>query len=209
VLFRPGNRRVHRAALVLAGSASRNPADDDNVGRNPADHDNLQWIGGWLPWQHAAVPPTESAFQLPSPAVLVVELYYRGIDAETTDESAIDLSFAAETATQRIGQVVVDGVDRSASRVRGGVQLSQRATVWAIQPSLDPSVTSMELRAERPDGSVEVLLWIPKARAEWPLALVMQEPVSLPAGSTLSLLAETEPSHSAVSRARVTLSVLR
>ena len=67
----------------------------------------------------------------------------------------------------------------------------------------------MELRAERPDKSVEVLLWIPKARAEWPLALVMREPVLLPAGSTLSLVAETDPSTSAPARARVTLSVLR
>ena len=199
VQFRPGNRRVLRGALVFAGSESRNPGRDENS----------RWIGGWLPWQHAAVPPTEHAFQLPSPARLVVEMYYRGVDAETTDESAIDLSFATETAKGRIDEVVVQAVDRAAPRIRGGMQLTQPATIWAIQPALDPSVTAMEVRAQRPDGSVEVLLWIPKARAEWPLALVMQEPVSLPSGSKLSLVAETDPSHTAPAEARVTLSVLR
>jgi hypothetical protein len=103
----------------------------------------------------------------------------------------------------------VDAVDRTTARIRGGVQLSQPTTVWAIHPALDASVMSMELRAERPDTSVEVLLWIPNARADWPLALVMQNPVSLPAGSTISLVAETDASRGAASRARVTLSVLR
>jgi hypothetical protein len=199
VQFRPGNRRVLRGALVFAGSASRNPA-------YVAD---MQWIGGWLPWQHAVVPPTDYAFQLPAGAALVVDLYYRSADAETTDQSAIDLSFATEITKRRIDEMVVEAVDRAAHRVRGGVQLSQPATVWAIQPALDPSVTSMELRAERPDRSVEVLLWIPRARADWPLALVMREPVSLPAGSRLSLVAETDPSHTAAAQARVTLSMLR
>jgi hypothetical protein len=191
VQFRPGDRRVLRGALIFTSN-------------------NRQWIGGWLPWQHAVVPPTDYAFQLPVGAALVVDLYYRSADAEITDQSALDLSFAAEPAKRRIDEMVVEAaVDRATHRIRGGVQLSQPATVWAIQPALDPSVTSMELRAERPDRSVEVLLWIPRARADWPLALVMREPVSLPAGSRLSLVAETDPSHTAPAQARVTLSVLR
>jgi hypothetical protein len=36
-----------------------------------------------------------------------------------------------------------------------------------------------------------VLLWMPAANAEWPVTLVMQEPVSLPAGSKVVLVAET------------------
>jgi hypothetical protein len=201
VQFRPDNRRLLRGAVVFAASAGSAP-------RNPSYDDNLRWIGAWLPWQHAAVPPAGYAFDLPPSANLVVDLYYRSADSESIDQSAIDLSFASDTARGRIDEMAMEASGRG-SPIRDRMEVSRPTTVWAIHPMLDSSTTSMELRAERPDKSVEVLLWIPKARAEWPLALVMREPVLLPAGSTLSLVAETDPSHTGASQARVTLSVLR
>ena len=98
--------------------------------------------------------------------------------------------------------------DPAGSRVRGAVKLSQPATVWAIHPAMDAPVTSMELRVERPDKSFEVLMWIPEVRADWPVALVLAEPLSLPAGSTISLVAEAGAA-ARVTAPRVTLSVLR
>ena len=190
VQFRPGNRRVLRGAVIFIS-------------------DNKQWIGAWLPWQHAVVPPAGHAFHLPPAASLIVELYYRGAESEAIDRSAIDLSFAPEAPRERIDDVAVEASERGSRDIRGTVQLSQPTTIWAIHTAPDASMVSIELRAERPDKSVEVLLWIPNARADWPLALVMREPVSLPAGSRLSLVAETDPSHSAPSQARVTLSVLQ
>jgi hypothetical protein len=176
VEFRPGNRRVVRGATMFAASGPGAPA----------------WIGGWSPWQHALVPPTSHAFRLTPGATLVVDVYYRGADTNLTDRSELDLIFAAETARGRIDAVVIEAApDRSAARARGSITLAQPTTIWAVHPSFDASVTSMELRAERPDRSVEVLMWIPKASAAWPVSLVMQEPVSLPAGSRVALVAET------------------
>jgi hypothetical protein len=169
VQLQPGNRRVLRGALVFVKD---------------------QWIGGWLPWQHAVVPPATHAFQVPAGASLTVELYYRGGDAEQTDQSAIDISFAPENATGRLEDVIVQATDDEGTIRRGRTTLARPATVWALYPTLE-SVQSLELRAERPDKSVEVLLWIPRARPEWPLAVVMQEPVTLPAGTIVSLVAET------------------
>ena len=176
VEFRPGNRRVVRGATMFAASGTGAP----------------WWIGGWSPWQHALVPPTSHAFRLPPGAALTVDVYYRGADTNLTDRSEVDVIFAPETARGRIDAVVIEAApDRSAARARGSITLAQPTTIWALHPSFDASVTSMELRAERPDRSVEVLMWIPKASAAWPLSLVMQEPVSLPAGSRLVLVAET------------------
>ena len=212
VQFRPGNRRLLRGAVVFAtsaGSAPRNLAYDGSTPRNPAYDDNLRWIGAWLPWQHAAVPPAGYAFELPSSADLVVDLYYRSADSDSIDQSAIDLSFASDAAGGRIDEVAMEASGRGSPSIRDRMEVTRPTTVWAIHPMLDSSTTAMELRAERPDKSVEVLLWIPKARAEWPLALVMREPVLLPAGSTLSLVAETDPAGGTATRASVTLSVLR
>jgi hypothetical protein len=49
---------------------------------------------------------------------------------------------------------------------------------------------------------------MPTANPDWPVSLAMQEPVSLPAGSTLSLVAETNGHASAAPPPKVTLSVL-
>ena len=87
------------------------------------------------------------------------------------------------------------------------LKLDRDATVWAIQPSPAQSAASLELRARRPDGSVGVLLWMPRCLPEWPQALVLQQPAALPAGTTLSLYSSGEEPGAPASRA--VLSVLR
>jgi hypothetical protein len=197
VELRPGNRRIVRGAVVFASIGGSGPATPS-------------WIGAWLPWQHAVVPPPTHAFRLPSGSNLVVELYYRGAETELSDRSDVDVIFAPDSARSGIDDVTVTAsLDRwSTLRMRGAVRLPQATTIWAVHPAFDRSVTSMELRAERPDKSVEVLLWMPTPNADWPVSLVMQEPLTLPAGSTVSLVAETDEHADPASRPSVTLSVL-
>jgi hypothetical protein len=126
-----------------------------------------------------------------------------------TDRSEVDVVFASDTAQGTIGAVAIDAAaDRSRGRMRGTVKLPQATTIWAVHPEFDASVTSLELRAERPDKSVEVLLWMPTPNPDWPVALVMQEAVNLPAGSTISLVAETKNQTGTGSASGITLSVL-
>jgi hypothetical protein len=147
---------------------------------------------------------------------LILELYYRGTDSDPqVDRSAVDVFFAQATATRHIEDVVLETMPapqragQSTNRVRGSRTLSQATSIWAIHPMAGGSASSMEVRTERPDGSSEVLMWIPKVRSEWPLALVMQQPIVLPAGSTISLVAETSGAARLGSAPHVTLSVLR
>ena len=186
VELRPGNRRVLRGAIVFASNA-------------PSASGAPSWVG----------PPPTHAFRLPPGTSLRVDLYYKGADAEITDHSEVDVVFAPDTAQGSIGDVAVEAAtDRSPGRTRGTMKLPQATTIWAVHPEFDASVTSMELRAERPDKSVEVLLWMPTPNPDWPVALVMQEPVNLPAGSTISLVAERKDQTGTGSAPSMTLSVL-
>ena len=196
VELQPGNRRVLRGARVFVSASAKAAADTD------------LWVGAWLPWQHAIAPPATHAFHVPAGGRFTVELHYRGADAEQIDRSAIAVTLAGGTAPGRVDDLVVEAATRSATQARGRVQLREATTIWALYPALDASVTAMELRAERPDGAVDVLMWIPQARPEWPVALVMRQPLELPAGSSVSLIAETTGS-SAAATPRVALSVLR
>ena len=107
-----------------------------------------------------------------------------------------------------VDEVVIASSEQSSAQFRGRVQLPNPARIWAIQCGLDASVASIELRVERPDRSVEVLLWVPAVRPEWPLALALREPVDLPAGSIVSFVAQRKATGSGAAP-RVTLSVMR
>jgi hypothetical protein len=68
------------------------------------------------------------------------------------------------------------------------VVLARDADVWALQFTPAAATASLELRARRPDGSIEVLLWVPRPRPEWPQALVLETRSPLPAGTVLSMV---------------------
>ena len=198
VQLHPGNRRVVRGALVFAAREAAGSS-----GAAPG-----VFIGAWLPWQHAIVPPAAHAFTLPARASLVVEMYYRGVDAMQTDQTTLELILAPDGATQGVDEVVIASSEQSSSQFRGRLQLPNPARIWAIQCGVDMSIASIELRVERPDRSVEVLLWVPAVRPEWPLALAVREPVDLPAGSIISFVAQRNATGSGAAP-RVTLKLIQ
>jgi hypothetical protein len=203
VVVRPGERRLLRGALVFGPGH--------------------QWLGAWLPWQPVMTPPPSHAYTLPAGARLTLLLYYRGADQPLVDRPAVELHMAPESR-RAIDDVVMEGVedrtpgdaDRTPKGVRyvvrhlKGQRLVERdTTIWALQPSYDASASSLELSARRPDGAVEVLLWIPVVRHEWPQALVLQRPITLPAGTVLSLTTRHDAVAPSTPAARISVSVLR
>jgi len=154
-----------------------------------------RWVGAWLPWQREAGPPSPHAVRLGRDPRVTVELHYRGGDAEVSDESALEVYYAPKAAPP-VDEVSVDGRSRA--------PLSRNATLWAIVPSSDGDVRSLELKARRPDGSTDVLLWIPQVHPEWPQAFVLDTPLALPAGTTFSLVVQPPGS-----TARARLGLLR
>lgn len=195
--FVPGNTSVLRAAFVFVVAGGR---------RAPA-----AWVSGWTPWLRTMPPPEDAAFRLPAGARLLVELHYRGRDADLEDRSALAVVLARDATTggrgvtprQGLSQLVVHTAPiagrNGAVRRRGESAVRETARVWAIFPhvpagldaaSLDPysnpsAAPSLEVTARRPDGSVEVLLWMPRQRHDWPTPYVLRTPVDLPAGTTI------------------------
>ncbi|HVL69702.1 MAG TPA: cytochrome c [Vicinamibacterales bacterium] len=190
--LRPGERRVLRAALItietLTGST---------------------WTGAWTPWQASFSPPDGAAFDLPPDARLQVELHYRGRDTAITDRSAIALYSAAASAVP-VRQVTIPTRESargrgSSPRRTGSARLEAAARLWALVPSgtsVPAASGSLEVVARRPDGSTQVLLWIPEYRQEWPSPYLLKTPMDLPKGTLVSVTATGAPVH------QVALSIL-
>jgi hypothetical protein len=154
-------------------------------------------VDAWLPWQPVMVPPPGYAFAIPPGAQFLVELSYRGGEEPVVDRSAIDITFAnAEPrgTIENLSIVATPAPTRSAASahaLRGQRVLAADTSISALQADVDPSIDSLEVRAQRPDGTIEVLLWMPTVDHHWPHAFVLQEPLTLPAGSTVTLHATT------------------
>ena len=171
VAVTPGHRRVLRGAFVFAEGG--------------------QWIGAWLPWQPRLAPPAPHAFHLPSGARLTVELHYRGGRDDVDDAPSLDLYFARDEVRQTPPAAAVS---ESIVTISSPLRLTTPTTAWAIVPSAAGALGSLELTVRRPDGAVDVLLWIPEYRPDWPQALALQDAVTLPAGAIVTLA--TEPRNS-------------
>jgi len=175
VQIRPGDRRILRAAFVSVIAEGHEPV----------------WAGAWTPWQTEVSPPTTGAFLVRRGSHLSIELHYRGQDAPTVDNTMIALFSARENQPRELTSLTV-GSHEASNNKAGTLQktqaaLTHEALVWGIrtEPLIDG--TSLEVTARKPDGTIEVLLWIPEARAEWPSPYIFQDPVRLPAGTVITL----------------------
>jgi hypothetical protein len=91
--------------------------------------------------------------------------------------------------------------------------LNEDAEVWAVVPSPAGSsaarqAASLEVSARRPDGIIEVLLWIPKGRYDWPTPYILKSPAVLPAGTVVTVTAASGEGLEAVPPVSVTLSTV-
>jgi hypothetical protein len=172
VQIRPGDRRLLRAAYVSIVAA-----DGSSV-----------WAGSWVPWQTAVAPAAPGAFRLTPGARLVIELHYRGGDGPAVDASAVALFFAGEGTWRAMHSVALAPTPAAAGGATAGqaaFALKRAALIWGIRLELSADGPSVEVTARKPDGAVEVLLWVPQARAEWPAPFIFQDAISLPAGTEI------------------------
>jgi hypothetical protein len=179
VRIQPGERQRLRAAFasIIAPAGRSRPA---NAGA-PA-----VWVAAWTPWQSAIAPPDASAFLLRAGSRVAVELHYRGTETPAEDRSSVEIIFAETGDWHASSSLVLEAASAASSTRRTGArELDRATTLWAMRPLRLSEGQSLEVTARAPDGSVQVLLWIPRYGAEWPAPFVLAHPVRLPPGTRL------------------------
>lgn len=176
VRIAPGTVPRLRAAFVFVESADAEPV----------------LAGAWTPWQRTITPHAPGALRIPQGTRLRVELHYRGGDVPAEDKSALELFFAPSGDWRALTSLTTRpsaAVQGAGSRRTASISLPYDADVWSVLPAHQREGTTLEVTARQPDGRVAVLLWIPKARPEWPAPYVFHEPVRLPAGTVVTTIA--------------------
>ena len=172
-----------------------------------------QWLGTWTPTNPVTTMPAGVAIQLPAGGKVAVEVGYRGATEDASGAGELGLYFAEARPAQVASPLEISAAavtvaaGASRQRVRTEFTLKSATAAAALWPSLGAGATSVEVIALRPDGVVEPLLWLKDYRPDWPSSYVFKEPVTLPAGTRLTVTAYYDNAAGTPLRARPALSV--
>jgi hypothetical protein len=113
------------------------------------------------------------------------------------DAPRVALFFAPEPVARPLRTIVLQPAaieERGpARRVTSVLVLTDDTALAELWPKMPPGARSLEVKAIRPDGSSQVLLWIRQLRPEWATSYVFPRDVVLPKGSVLQATAYVAP----------------
>lgn len=209
---RPGNPRVVHHVLVYVDTTGRSlQLDSEWPGQGYATSAGSPGflpaggMGGWAPGNQPQRLPDGMARVLPAKAKLVVQVHYHPSGKPEVDQTMIGLHFAKGpvTRTARVLPVMPFGGPWSSMRIPAGdAHAEVKCSTVVPRDSLALTVTphmhllgkDMRLTATLPDGTVKPLIFIPRWDFNWQESYQYREPVSLPKGTRLDLVAHYDNS---------------
>jgi hypothetical protein len=165
--YMPGDRRAVRAAVFTIQETG-------------------QWLGSWTPWYGFMSLPKGTAIRLPAGSHVAAEVHYRGTKERVTDQGDLGLFFATEPTPNLVSDLVLEARGEKAHAV---TKLMAATSILALRPETTLGVKSIEVSARKPDGGTAMLLFAKDLNPDWPTPYILQDPVSLPAGTDLSVTA--------------------
>jgi hypothetical protein len=152
-------------------------------------------LGTWIPGQAVSRLPTNVARLLPAGARIVMRIHYHKTREALRDESSLALYFAKDRTTKPLRTIALTapetdippGVERY--RIKASYTIPAATEAIAIRPLLFPFAKSIEVTAHRPDGTIEVLIWVKDHRYDWQPDYTFKKPVLLPQGTRIVVTA--------------------
>ncbi len=173
--YMPGDRRVIRAAFFTVQETG-------------------QWLGAWTPWYGYLNLGKELAWRLPAGAHVAAEIYYRGAKEKVVDQGTLGLFFADQAAPKPVSDLVLEAkgavpAGTTSQKFRAVTRLTADTDALALRVESQPGVQSIEVSARKPDGTTTMMLFDKNIRQDWPTPFIFKDPVSLPKGAELAVVA--------------------
>jgi hypothetical protein len=183
---RPGNRKVvHHCTVFLKPPGSSEPAAVGTLGS--------YCFLAWTPGAGPMVLPDGMAKLVPAGWRFLFVMHYTPVGSEQTDRTSLALTFAdpksvrKEVATQLMYDESLCIPPRAADhRVEQTWRVNRPVMLLSLFPHMHLRGKSFRYAVTYPDGSVEVLLDVPRYDFGWQERYELAEPKRLPAGSLLT-----------------------
>lgn len=181
--LRPGNRAVVHHILVFA---RRGPLDSDEGG--------LQgFLVGYVPGMRVEPLPAGMAKRIPAGSKLIFQVHYTPVGTPQEDRSELGLIFANEREVSY--EVVTTSAFQRRLRIPPGEQnyraeatrapLVADSLLLALMPHMHLRGKAFRYEAIFPDGTRQILLDVPHYDFNWQTRYILEEPMSLPAGTRI------------------------
>ncbi|HVF85316.1 MAG TPA: hypothetical protein VM821_04995, partial [Abditibacteriaceae bacterium] len=203
---RPGNRGVvHHVIVYLdtSGEARRKDAADDGPGYTSSGSVELSVagsLGGWAPGNLPRLLPSGVGMFLPKGADLVLQVHYHRSGKPETDQTKIGLYFAKEPVQKKVRILPIlswkldipPGEKKYEAKADFFVPFD--ATVLRVMPHMHLLGRDMIVTATLPDGQKKKLVNVPDWDFNWQTTYSLKEPLKLPRGSKLEMVAHYDNS---------------
>ncbi|HWE37261.1 MAG TPA: cytochrome c [Isosphaeraceae bacterium] len=207
VEFRPDDRRVvHHARMYVDASADsrRRDAADPGPGFATLGGNDIPrpGLGAWIPGVTPRMPPPGVGHVIKAGSDLILLMHYHGTGKPEADRSRVGLYFSKTPIARAMASIPLSTarIDIPPGEARHRIAL--RATLpadvhaYSVLPHGHFLLRTIKLWAVLPDGSVLRLLWIDDWDFNWQGQYHFREPVALPKGTTLHVVASYDNSSS-------------
>jgi peroxiredoxin len=156
----------------------------------PAD-----FLGGWAPGNTPRFLPPGLGVKVPAGARLVLQVHYHKNGKLLKDRTKIGIHFATDPIRQQVralpvlnfGLAVPPGDPRH--EVKASMPISRDVTLYSVIPHMHLLGREMKLTATLPGGALKPLVWVKDWDFNWQETYVFKEPIQLPKGSRVDLVA--------------------
>ena len=193
--FRPGDRRVIHHVISEVLEDDGQPATAEVKLQRDRDRTRARGarVGGYVPNRLGAVYENGVAVRLPAGADIEAQMHYTTIGEPVLDQSSWGVVVAQAPAADRReagGGAVANRLFRiepgnPAYEVRAKRQIEEPAYLSSMMPHMHVRGSAAKYIVTFPDGREEVALWVPNYDFNWQLRYQLEEPILMPAGSTL------------------------
>ncbi len=206
--LRPGNRKIAHHVLVYLdtnGVARKIVSKDGKPGYQSFGGPGFPpsgSLGGWAPGLQPNILAPGDGFILPKGADIVLQLHYHKDGKAETDLTRLGLKFAKAPVDKKvrweaIGDELLDiPPGNGAYPVTASLKIPRDITVLDVIPHMHWLGHDMSVTATFPNGTSKSLVKVDRYDFNWQTRYTYKEPVHLPAGTQLSLVAHYDNSAS-------------
>jgi hypothetical protein len=204
----PDNRRVVHHMQVFVVEKKLRPADISGAISGGLMMAKVNGYGGGQAWRIASYTPgdqyaarkfaADEGIHLPAGFDLVFEIQYTPIDEDAPDQSSLGIVWrkTADKPTKLIAdQLFIRPrnirIEPNEPHVKSELfpYFKQNVVLIDIRPHMHLRGADAQLSAVYPDGREQILVVVPAYDFNWQRRYMFKEPVRLPAGSTLRMVA--------------------
>ena len=204
--YRPGNSRVvhHLLAYIdTSGQARRRDSADEGPGYSCFSGPGIEVhgdLGGWAPGNEPNFLPEGVGRKLPRKADVVVQVHYHPSGKPETDRTRLGLYFSKSPIKQVLhwSWAANPRMKLPAGASNTEIQAKWTAPVdligYAVTPHMHLLGRDMSMAIIAPDGRRQELVRIDDWDFNWQNTYYFREPVEIPKGSTLEVVAHYDNS---------------